>query len=438
MEIAATAIGFAFPYAFSSPFTSNVSHRCMRTSHYGVVSKDFQVYPRRFSLLCSASKKLPDTKSRRPAIAEWHAGGNGPLSAEFLAVTGALSTIAGVAALVPLAFGFLQKFVIQDPLGKALCLAFSSFAYGLFLARFDLRKMASLKLTIVFSLLMRFICIPVLSHMVAIAGYALVKVKAAKTAAAVATAAAAAKAPATVKATTATLSLPAGVLSSLFLLSTTPIGFAPPAAMLSLHVHTTLLAILTVLTLILFPFLPSVSHGISLWAHKSAFLNIGAILPKVAPPPGIPFLLATTTVPVLLGLGLSKIVPRRWALTLGFFALPMAWISSLLLLASAVVEVAAGSATGLVGSIGLCGGVAVMMVLLGRALGAALLLDEKAKRTLTLYLSTQGTVIGAGVAPAVFPSAPLVASTLVGLVSAVLMSRAWSHVIIRTNKAMIS
>ncbi|CDF38812.1 unnamed protein product [Chondrus crispus] len=284
---------------------------------------------------------------------------------------------------------------------------------------------------------MRFICIPVLSHMVAIAGYALLKVKAAKMAAAVATAAAAAKAPATVKATTASLSLPAGVLSSLFLLSTTPIGYSPSAAMLSLHVHTTLFAILTVLTLILFPLLPCISHGISLWAHKSAFLNIGTILPKVAPPPGILHLFATTTAPVLLGLGLSKIVSRRWAAILGFCALPVAWTSSLLLLASAVIEVVAGNATGLAGSVGLCGGVVLMMMLVGRALGSALLLDGRAKRTLILYLCTQGTVIGTGIAPTGFPSAPLVASTLVGLIFAVVMGRAWSHVVIRTNNTTI-
>lgn len=359
------------------------------------------------------------------------------MSAEFLAVAGALSTIVGVAALVPIIGGYFSSLVIRGSVGKVLCVGLSSFAYGLLLARFDLKKMSSLRLTIVFSLLMRFICIPVLSHTVAIAGYSLVKINAAKTAAAAAAAAAAVKAPATVKATAASLSLPAGVLSSLFLLSTTPIGYSPSAAMLSLHIHTTLLAILTVLTLLLFPILPCISHWVSLCAHRSAFLNIGAILPKVAPPPSIPLLLATTTIPVLVGLGVSRIVPRRWAAILGLLALPIAWIGSLLLLASAVSEVVGGSATGLAGSVGLCGGVVVMMVLLGRALGSALLLDERAKRTLILYLCTQGTVIGAGIAPIGFPSAPLVASALVGLVFAVVMGRAWSHVVIRTSTDVI-
>lgn len=384
-----------------------------------------------------AIKQPENVRTRLLPISHRYAGGNGPLSAEFLSVSGALSTLVALVALLPVITGHVPSLVIHGTVAKALCVGLSSFAYGLLLSRFDLRKAYSLRLTIAFALIMRFICIPVLSHIVAIAGYTLVRLTRSKAAAAVAAKAAATTAPATVKATAATLSLPAGVLSSLFLLSTTPIGYSPSAAMLSLHIHTTLLAILTTLTLVLFPAIPSISHSVSLWAHRSAFLNIGATLPKVAPPPGIPLLFVTTTLPVLLGVSLNRLLKPRWSAFLGFIALPVAWAGSLLLLASSVAEVVTGSITGLAGSIGLCGGVVLMMVLVGRALGSALLLNERAKRTLILYLCTQGTVIGAGVAPAGFPAAPLVASAVVGLAFAIIMGRTWSHVVIRTSTDVI-
>lgn len=352
---------------------------------------------------------------------------------EFLSVSGALATLIGVAVLVPIITGHVSANVIQHPIFRTSCAAVTSFSYALLLARFDLQKANNLRLTIVFSLLMRFICIPVLSHIVAIAGYALGRMSTAKTAAAVA----AAKAPATAKATAASLSLPAAVLSSLFLLSTTPVGYSPSAAMLSRHIHTTLMAILTTLTLLFFPLLPCISHRVSLWAHSSALLNIGAILPKVAPPPSVPLLLVTTTIPVMLGLMTNRLLPRRWAAIGGFVALPIAWTCSLLLLASAVGSVVSGSMTGLVGSVGLCAGVGAMMVLLGRALACALLLDYRAERTLMLYLCTQGAVVGVGVAPVGFASAPLVASALVGLIFTIVMGRLWSHVIIRTSRDVI-
>lgn len=139
----------------------------------------------------------------------------------------------------------------------------------------------------------------------------------------------------------------------------------------------------------------------------------------------------------MLGVGLNRSMPPRQAARLGFAALPVAWLSSLLLLASAVNDVVGGSVTGLAGSIGLCGGVSVMMLILGRALGSALLLDERAKRTLVLYLCTQGTVIGAGVAPAGFAAAPHVASAFVGLGFAVIMGKVWSQVVIRTSTDVI-
>lgn len=128
---------------------------------------------------------------------------------------------------------------------------------------------------------------------------------------------------------------------------------------------------------------------------------------------------------------------KTMAARCGLLALPTAWLASLLLLASAVRDVVQGSITGLVGSIGLSGGVVLMMWLLGRALGSALLLDERAKRTLVLYLCTQGTVIGTGVAPHGFSPAPHVASAFVGLIVTLLLGQIWSHVVIRRSTDVI-
>lgn len=419
-------------------FFGEAQHPFLHT-RFGCVRTIFRPVPIRFSPRKNptcALKRLQSDSSPRIPIGSYAAGGKRALSAEFLSVAGALATIVGVAAVSPIAAGFLSQYVIRGRFAKEICITISSFAYGLLLSRFDLQKASTLKLTIVFSMIARFFFIPALSHTVAIAGYALANLGATKTAAAAA-AAAAVNAPETVKATAASLSLPSGVLSSLFLLSTSPMGFSPTTAMLSLHIHTTLFAILTSLTMLLFPLLPCISHYVSLWAHQSAFLNIGAILPKVAPPPSPLMLLRTTTVPFLVGLALIRLIPRRWGAIYGFIALPVAWICSLLLLASAISDVVAGSATGLAGSFGLCAGVAIMMLLLGRALASALLLDVRAKRTLILYLCTQGTVVGMAVSPNGFAAAPHVASALVGLAFATILGKLWSHVVIRTSTDVI-
>lgn len=134
---------------------------------------------------------------------------------------------------------------------------------------------------------------------------------------------------------------------------------------------------------------------------------------------------------------INRTISARIAAKCGFAALPTAWFFSLLLLASAIKDVALGGITGLAGSVGLSAGVALMMWLLGRALGSGLHLDERAKRTLVLYLCTQGTVIGAAVSPAGFSPAPHVASAIVGLTLAVIMGQIWSHVVIRRSKDVI-
>lgn len=134
---------------------------------------------------------------------------------------------------------------------------------------------------------------------------------------------------------------------------------------------------------------------------------------------------------------MSKCVRRQRAAVCGLAALPVAWIFSFLLLISAVLDVVGGSVTGLAGSCGLCGGVAIMMFLLAHGLASVLQLDERARRTLVFYLCTQGTAVGAGVAPAGFAAAPHVASAVVGLGFALIMGKVWSKVIIRTSTDVI-
>lgn len=374
------------------------------------------------------NKQAPNAKNPPPA------GGKGPLSAEFLTVSGALATIIAFPTITTMTtYAQNMPIILQKPWVRTIAQSTCTFTYGLFLARFDLHKARTLKLTIAFAVICRFVAIPILSHVVAIAGYAFANMLTRTTLPAATAHRMAQNTSAQVKASAKSLSLPAGVLSSLFLLSTTPPVFSPSIALLSQYVHTTLLAILLSLTITLFPLLPNISHAVSAWAHTSALLNFGGTLPKVLPPPPFHELVATTTMPFLAGVVLSRCLPGRWSALAGFLGLPAAWLASLTLVAGAGMQVARGGLVGLPGSLGLCAGVTGMMVLLARLLSSMLLLKGRAKRTLILYLCIQGTVMGAGLAPARYSGAPHVASAIIGLVCIGVMARSWSKVVIRTS-----
>lgn len=429
-------ISFFPPRPTAFPHSSRQVPRRLHTH----VRRSIRLNPHACTPQSSSPVSTPPAPSTRlqPRRREF-AGGKGPLSAEFLSVSGLLATVCTGLFIAPVALGRLGPLLPTGTMTKLACVTMTSFTYGLFLQRFDLRKAANLKLTIVFSILTRFVFIPVLSHLVAIAGYALVRLLASKPAATTAAAAAVhiVNAPATVKATADSLSLPAGVLSSLFLLSTTPPVYSPPIAMLSQHVHTTLLAILVSLTLFLFPVLPMVSHALSLRAHRSALLNIGSLLPQVIPPPAISILAGTTTLPFTLGLLLNRILPPRAAGLAALIALPTAWLLSLAQLLAALHATTTAGVTGLIGSFGLCLGVTLTMLVLGHALARAMLLQRRARRTLLLYLCAQGCVVGAGVSPSGCAAAAHVAAAAVGLVVVAGMAMAWSHVVIRTKSDVI-
>ena len=417
------------------PFTTKVD---VRKRHRQNIS--FSTYSRTRRVL-TLSLRRPTRSGNNsgsfPSV-EVAAGGKGPLSGEFLTVTGLLAALLCALVLVPTTLLVKHVDIKLTSSIKQILVAICSFAYGVFLSRFDLQKTKTLKLTVVFGLLTRLLCFPILSHLVAVAGCAVVKLSTAKKAAEAAAAAAAAmNAATTVAVTKETLSLPADVLSSLFLLSVCPSMYSPSTAMLSSYVHTTLLAILTVLTVIIFPILPVVSYKACVWAQQSVWLNIGSILPKLAPPPSFAILALCTTVPFLTGLSLKYILSRRISAITGLFAYPVAWICSFVLIISSIKDVATGSITGLAGSIGLCGGVVLLMWVLGRGLAYALKLDERAKRTLILYLCSQGVMYGTGLAPPGFGTSPHVASGLVGLAFGVIMGRFWSKVVIKTSTDVI-
>lgn len=376
--------------------------------------------------ITSAAKQPQNRPSRHLPISERYAGGTGPLSAEFLSVSGSIATLFGLLFLLPLLLGHPSPLPFHTPLGNTLTLTTSSFAYGLLLARFNLKKTFSIKLTVLSSLVTRFLFAPLLSHLVSLIAYVFVRLA---TGTPLATAA-----PVPVR---ASLAIPSGALSSFLLLAVAPAGFSPLVATLALHIHTTLLAILTTLTLLLFPLFQTISHIAATWARRTLLFNVASIIPPITPPPSMAALARVTTLPVLLGLAVSKALPHRWAAMAALVAIPVAWVCSLRLMASAVGAVVAGNAAGLLGSIALCGSVVALMWVVGRAVARGLSLDERSTRTLVVYLCMQGAIVGAGVMPMDGAMAPVVAAMMVGLVFGMAARRGWGRAVIRTSSDVI-
>ena len=393
---------------------------------------NYSVYgtPRKRAFQCSAVGEKERRISRRN-LNRLSAG----LSLEFLGVSGMLGTLASVLAMLIVAIiGVVSPGNAVDAFNiRPALVALMSFSYALMLQQFDLHKLPRLRLTITLVLGTRFIVVPALSHIVAILGYAFANAITTSKASIAAAVVANAKAKATAQATAKSLSLPSAVLSSLFLLSTTPVGYSPSAALLSPHIYPTLLAHLTLLALLLFPILPGLSYAMNRAAHNSSLFNVAGTLPLVGSPPGVSCLLLTTTIPALVALVLQRMLPPRARHLVTFCALPCAWLFSTVLMCYAVRALVSGGMTGLAGSVGLCCGVVAFMCAFARVLGAVLRLDERAKRTLMLYLSTQGAVVGASIAPQGFASAPPVAAAIVGLCCTAVFAQRWSKVIIRTS-----
>lgn len=373
---------------------------------------------------------------QRPA-AKQPAGGRGPLSADFLSVSGTLSTLLACTTIGLITWkGSALSAVLTAANMRRVLMAVTSFSYGLVLARFDLARARRLKLMIAFSVLLRMIAMPVLSHLVATAAYAVLAMQGGPVGATAATASSVAAA--IPRKSTA---LESATLSSVFLLSATPPCFSPSLAQLSPHVHTTLLAILVTLTIIFFPILPAISHAASAWAHRNAMLNVAAVLPAVAAPPGPGLLAMVTTAPFLGGVMLSRALPARWAAASALLALPTAWSASLVLtlgiIAHAIMHATRTSVAISLGSAALCAGVAIAMILLARLLAASLLLKGRARRTLILYLCTPGATVATGVTPSGYAAFPYATAVMLATLFAAIMARMWSHIVIRSSDDII-
>jgi hypothetical protein len=327
----------------------------------------------------------------------------GGLGIEFLGVAGGLATLAGLIAVpLPAVLRVLSGVYLRPAL---VVVALSSFANGLLMARFDLAMMRRLRLTILFVLVTRLVCVPVLAHLLAsiiLPG------------------------PSVGSETAKTLS------SSLLLLSLSPVGYSPQVAMLSPFMYPTLFAHLSLLTILFFPVLPAISYGVNLLLAK--FAPFGAVV-LVAAPPDFFLLLLVTTVPALAAVAAARFLSRRWIAIAGLCALPCAWTCSAVLVGSAFGHaVVSSSAIGLIASVLLCGGIVVGMALLGRVLSRLLGLDVRAGRTLILYLCSQGSAVAAGLAPASLSTAPIVVATVLGLATSLGLAKRWRKVVVRTRE----
>jgi hypothetical protein len=355
----------------------------------------------------------------------------GGLGVEFLAVAGGLGTAVALVG-VPAAAALLRITSWYPPQWLAIVLvAMSSFSYGVMLARFDLYKLRKLKLTVAFMMLTRLVCRPFLAKLLSCAS-ALVRAGLGAVSSLSVSSPALLDATAVVSGPLSSMTAP--VLASFMLLSLAPIGYSPSVAMLSPFMYPTLFAHLTLLNLLICPVFLMLPHVFSLALHKLCLSSIGASLPVLAAPPGGLLLMVATTLPAVAALLFARFASRRWIATVGLAALPCAWFSSALLLASAIGRISTSSLYGLAGSLVVCGGTALAMGLLGRVLSTILDLDVRAKRTLILYLCTQGTSATSGlVVPGSGMITPTVASAAVGLLVAYVLSKRWSKVVVRTS-----
>jgi hypothetical protein len=353
----------------------------------------------------------------------------GGLGVEFLAVAGGLGTVIALAS-VPAAAFLMRVTSWTSPRWLAFtAVAVVSFASGIVLSRFDLHKLRKLRLTIVFMMCTRLLCGSMLANFVSLASTLFSSSLQQATILPVVP-------PLLDAASHAAVSLgPAHrpFYMPFFLLSLAPMGYSPSVAMLSPYMYPTLYAHLTLLTALLFPVMLMIPYALSLVAHAVLLPGVGiAISAQSVPVTGL-LLLATTTLPAVVALTFSRLLSRRYIAMAGLCALPCAWISSAFLMASAMCSVTAGDIVGLGGSLVACGSITLLMGLLGRALGAALHLDVRAKRTLILYLCSQGATAAAGLVPRSGAIAPTVASAITGLIAAYVLSKRWSKVVVRTS-----
>lgn len=345
----------------------------------------------------------------------------GGFGLEFLGVAGGLATMVAL-------FGFPISVGLAVFTGFALppsriVVAVMSFAYGIILSRFDLAKMRKLKLTITFALITRFVCVPVLSHSLSLLLSSVLHL--------LSNMQISCMKPGNLL--NSGHSLSTDIASGLLLLSVTPAGFSPSVSMLSPYMYPTLFAHLALLTFLFFPILPYLSYWMNMLLRQNKLLSVGGILPRVSPPPSVATLLLCTTVPAILAITTNRFLSRRWTAIFGLCALPLAWFCVTYLTFSVFTRVVSLGVVDFSCGILMSGIIMLAMGLLGRLLGAALRLDVRAKRTLLLYLCSQGSAAASGLSRSPHSAFPFAASAVLGIVMTYVLFKRWGEVVIRKS-----
>lgn len=274
------------------------------------------------------------------------------------------------------------------------------------LSRFDLNNgLRKMKLIVSFTLILRILTIPILSYLVTILISNIITIN-------------------------------TSIISTFFILSTTPCFLSPSLLCLATHTHPTLLALLLSIHHIIFPIIPSISYILHTQLNRFTLLPI-----IITQPPGLYTLLLTTTLPFFSGLLVNAIIkPRRTAM-LALLSLPITWIATFLLLFTDAASLFLNISTVTVlSSLGLCVGVCGGMFLLARVLANVLLLKGRARRTIILFVCTPGITVTGGLVAASGVNggaAVVIVAAGVAVVATTLMARAWSHVVIRTSNDVI-
>ena len=328
--------------------------------------------------------------------------GAGP-SAEFLNVSGTIATCGGVLLVALLCLTPIPTLLLQSRNARISLTACATFFYTLSMCQFDLRAARRLILTISLALLTRAILIPLLS--LSFATIALLIPH-------------------------PSIAIPKASLSTLGLVAAIPPSFSPPLASLAAHVYPTLSALLTVTSLALAPFLALFS--------VSVCTAVCRVITPLAPALGAPFcpvpLFLSTTAPAVIALALHRATPRRIAAPVTFAALPIAWVISALLIASAArAALAEPIALGFGSCVLVSSAVVIASAVGARMLTKLLALELRVSRTIMLYFCVQGVVIAAAIAPEVFATAPAAAAAVVGIIVTAVLTKAWNKVIVRTG-----
>lgn len=356
-----------------------------------------QVSPR-CNTAAGAGPRVPDmlrgSHEQTAAAPRRRRPGEGP-STEYLSVSGTLATTLGAMLVGVISLGMPAP-VFSNHMVRILLASSISFMHTLGLCQFDLRSARKLCITLIVVMSARILVLPIVG--VCVSKFVHIYYQ---------------------------HSLPIDALQ--FSLATPPL-FGPSTALLAVHAYPTLLAQLSVCTLVFAPLIVPMC-----WAIPQGLARILPGLQPVVPMFTSPLLLLiSTTLPALAALMLYRGLPRRVGAPVAFIALPIAWLLSAPLLAMALRAVVVQVNLCQVAVVaGVYSGVAAITALCAYVLAKALGLDKRARRSLLLFMTSQGALFGAAAAPMAYPAMPPVVAAVVGLVVTCVLARRWSVVIVR-------